>query len=468
VRQFVVRVTAAAVAAGVVGVSAAALAVHVVDERAELRARTETELAAVVTAAEVTAEREALLRAVARTSGGREGRIGVQVGGEAVGRVPPPDADPATVLARTVPGDPPRTVTAVVPPWRPGRSTGALLAVLAAGGVLCVLAAALLAGRRARPIAADVAAAADAIDALAAGRSAAAAATVGRTRETANLAAALDAVGRHIDEVRTAERRLVADLSHRLRTPLTALALDADAIGDGPVADRVRRSIASLDHEVDELIRAARPQTAPAARCDAVEVVGRRMAFWAALGRHRGRHPEFTSMPPPAPIPLAPEDLAATVDALLGNVFRYTPEGTPFAVRLVRHAGWVTLVVDDGGPGIPDPAAALRRGVSGGGSTGLGLAIARDAVEATGGTIHIERAALGGTRVRLRFGEAGAAHADPHEPRAWRLWGGDAHGDLLHGDAHGDRRGGGPDGGGADQPAAQRSPSGGSREGSTR
>jgi signal transduction histidine kinase len=87
----------------------------------------------------------------------------------------------------------------------------------------------------------------------------------------------------------------------------------------------------------------------------------------------------------------------------------------------VRHAGWVTLVVDDAGPGVADPVAALGRGVSSSGSTGLGLDIARDAVEATGGTIHIERAALGGARIRLRFGEVGAEHADPDEPRAWRL-----------------------------------------------
>jgi signal transduction histidine kinase len=111
---------------------------------------------------------------------------------------------------------------------------------------------------------------------------------------------------------------------------------------------------------------------------------------------------------PPAVIALAEDDLAAVVDALLGNVFRYTPDGTAFAVTVVRHAGWVSLVVDDAGLGVADPAAALSRGVSTGGGTGLGLAIARDAVEATGGTIHVERAALGGARVRLRFAEAGS------------------------------------------------------------
>ena len=124
---------------------------------------------------------------------------------------------------------------------------------------------------------------------------------------------------------------------------------------------------------------------------------------------------------PPARIALAEDDLAAVVDALLGNVFRYTPEGAGFAVAVVRHAGWISLVVDDAGPGVADPAAALSRGVSSSGGTGLGLDIARDAVEATGGTIHIERAALGGARIRLRFAEADAEHDDPHEPRAWRL-----------------------------------------------
>ena len=93
----------------------------------------------------------------------------------------------------------------------------------------------------------------------------------------------------------------------------------------------------------------------------------------------------------------------------------------PVGVSVVRHAGWVTLVVEDGGTGVADPSSALHRGISGGGSTGLGLDIARAAAVATGGTIHLERGRLGGARVRLRFGEANSHHA-PASPRAWRLW----------------------------------------------
>jgi signal transduction histidine kinase len=102
--------------------------------------------------------------------------------------------------------------------------------------------------------------------------------------------------------------------------------------------------------------------------------------------------------PATAPIPLDEEVAADIVNNLVGNVFRHTRPGTPLTVTVSRHASWVSLVVDDGGPGIADPEAALQRGMSGSDSTGLGLDIARTRVEATGGTIHIERGNLGGAR----------------------------------------------------------------------
>jgi len=197
--------------------------------------------------------------------------------------------------------------------------------------------------------------------------------------------------------------------------------LDADAVGSGPVAERIRSAVITLGHDVDRIIQSLQPEEGePDGTCDVAAVVEARMAFWAAHACDQGRMLEV-DVGEPAWVPLAPDALAAVVDALLENVFRHTPAAAPVGVSVVRHAGWVTLVVEDGGTGVADPSSALHRGSSGVGSTGLGLDIARAAAEATGGTIHLERGRLGGARVRLRFGEANSHHS-PASPRAWRLW----------------------------------------------
>ena len=82
-------------------------------------------------------------------------------------------------------------------------------------------------------------------------------------------------------------------------------------------------------------------------------------------------------------MPVPRSDLAAAADALIGNIFKHTPEGTGFAVTLHRGEEMVLVFVADAGPGIADPGAALRRGSSGAGSTGLGLDIARRVAEST-------------------------------------------------------------------------------------
>jgi len=240
-------------------------------------------------------------------------------------------------------------------------------------------------------------------------------------QELEALAASIDEASERTAQLLAKEREMIADVSHRLRTPLAALRLDADAIGAGPVADRIRSAVSTLGHDVDRIIQALQPRECESAgTCDVASVVEARMAFWSAHAADQGRMLEV-DVGEPAWVPLASDALGAVVDALLENVFRHTPAAAPVGVSVMRHAGWVTLVVEDGGTGVADPSSALHRGSSGGGSTGLGLDIARAAAEATGGTIHLERGRLGGARVRLRFGEANSHHS-PASPRAWRLW----------------------------------------------
>ena len=85
----------------------------------------------------------------------------------------------------------------------------------------------------------------------------------------------------------------------------------------------------------------------------------------------------WSARTPRIPVPVPAAELAAALDAVLGNVFRYTPQGTAFEVAVSRRDGYVAVRVDDAGPGIADPDRALRRGASDQGSTGLGLDIAR-------------------------------------------------------------------------------------------
>ncbi|MCW8098604.1 sensor histidine kinase [Streptomyces tauricus] len=222
-------------------------------------------------------------------------------------------------------------------------------------------------------------------------------------------AVAFNSMADQVVQLLANERELAADLSHRLRTPLTVLRLNAASLGDGPAAEQTRAAVAQLEREVDTIIRTARdakPQTAAVGvgvGCDAAEVVRERMDFWSALAEDEGRKVRVAGVDRPVRIPVARADLVAALDALLGNVFRHTAEGTAFAVDVHNGEDAVIVLVSDAGPGIADPQAAMARGRGSGadGSTGLGLDIVRRLAESTGGDVRIGRSVLGGTEVRI-------------------------------------------------------------------
>ena len=153
--------------------------------------------------------------------------------------------------------------------------------------------------------------------------------------------------------------------------------------------------------------------------CDAARVVAERAAFWRPLAEDQDRRMTVDVVPAPILVLVAADDLATCADVLLGNVFAHTPEGAGFAVRLSRRAaGGAWLVVTDDGPGFPVAGPPLR-GQSRGGSTGLGLDIARRVAEASGGTLTIGQSASGGGAVTLGLGfPAGPPEESRRHPRA--------------------------------------------------
>src|SRR5262249_19632587 len=131
-----------------------------------------------------------------------------------------------------------------------------------------------------------------------------------------------------------------------------------------------------------------------------------RMRFWAAVAEDQGRRFTLSVAHRRSPVPLPRSELSAALDALLGNVFRYTPQGSPFEVAVSRRGGYVAVRVDDAGSGIADPARARRRGGGDRGSTGLGLDIVRRAAIAGQGSVDIDRSSLGGTSVVILLADA--------------------------------------------------------------
>ena len=221
----------------------------------------------------------------------------------------------------------------------------------------------------------------------------------------------LNRLAGRIGDLLAAERELVADLSHRLRTPITALRLDADSLRDPTERERVTDDVDELVRAVDQLIdEARRPvREGVGASCDLAEVTRDRVRFWSVLADEQGRSYEANIAAGRCEVPVTRSDLEAALDALLGNVLAHTPEGTGFRISVgpvmtgpgeaPGTAGW-RLVVDDDGPGFPTDGV-VERGASGAGSTGLGLDIVRRTAEHSGGEMAIGRSPTGGARIAV-------------------------------------------------------------------
>ncbi len=193
-----------------------------------------------------------------------------------------------------------------------------------------------------------------------------------------------------------------ADLAHRLRTPVTVLRLNVESLSDSEERGRLAADVDTLSRAVDEVIRGARRPIREGvhAYADLNAVAQERIGFWSALAEETGRQVTAKLPAHPVAVRASPEDLSATLDALLENVFTHTPDQAQVRISVSPLAdGGGRLTVEDAGPGVtnqPDHPAI--------GSTGLGLRIARRTAETAGGTMTIDTSPLQGTRVTIDLG----------------------------------------------------------------
>ena len=298
-------------------------------------------------------------------------------------------------------------VRVLVPAETLHRGVAEAWLVLGGLGVALVLLAVLFADRMARSIVHPVERLAEAAHRLGQGDLRARVAPEGPP-EIAEVGRAFNRLAQRVGELLVAGREAVADLSHRLRTPLTALRLDSEGVSEPDERQRIAEGVDELERAVDRVIlEARRPvRDGMGATSDLARVARQRVEFWAALAEEQRRSWSWDAPDGDVPVAVPADELEAALDALLGNVFAHTPEGSAFRVAVeAGPGGGARVVVEDEGPGFAGDGS-VPRGASGAGSTGLGLDIARRTAEGTGGALRVVEADNGGARVELEFPDA--------------------------------------------------------------
>jgi signal transduction histidine kinase len=208
-------------------------------------------------------------------------------------------------------------------------------------------------------------------------------------------------------------RRRATDLAHGLKTPLAAAAAQLRrAGGDADHVAGIGKALAAMKHVVDaELARSRIAAAGHAAglRTDGHAIVERLVAVLERTDA--GEALMFdVRVPSGLEVPVAGEDLMELLGSIADNAVRHARRQVLFDGT--GEESEVVLAIEDDGPGIDDSqmARVLTRGLrlDETGGHGLGLAIARDLAEATGGVLSLSRAGLGGLRVELRWPSAKA------------------------------------------------------------
>ena len=205
------------------------------------------------------------------------------------------------------------------------------------------------------------------------------------------------------------ERELVGDLSHQLRSRLTAVRLRLDELADHAdpaVVEEAAAAMAQVDRltvAVDDMVVASRAvRTAAAGTVDVAEALRELVAEWTPLYADAGRELRV-AIPESALARASAARLRETVGVLLENALlhgagevRLSLSQVParFGDVAARREPTAVIEVADEGAGVPDELVPhiFDRGFSGGASTGVGLALARALAETDGGRLELRRA----------------------------------------------------------------------------
>lgn len=248
-----------------------------------------------------------------------------------------------------------------------------------------------------------------------------------RKDEIGNLARSFDSMAERIETLLTAERRLLQDVSHELRSPLARLSFAAELMKEAQdpttAAARVRREVDRITGLVSTLIEMTSAEGDPSTRkmqhVPISELV-REIVEDSALEAKAHKIDIEADLRSSAAVEGDPELLRRAIENVLRNAIRYSPNDSSVNLKLADEEGLVMIAIRDHGPGVPEDSlkrifdpfyrvSDSRETANGG--VGLGLSIARRAILIHHGQIEA-RNVDPGLEVSLRIP---AAPLGPHE-----------------------------------------------------
>jgi two-component system OmpR family sensor kinase len=242
---------------------------------------------------------------------------------------------------------------------------------------------------------------------------------MGRRRdEIADLGRDFDRMALQLQKLVSAQRRLLHDVSHELRSPLARLQAAIGLARQNPAKletslERIEREANRLEHMVGEVLALARLEsgtaTRPKERIDLAYLAANIAEDARFEAEAVGRGLKF-SADGDAPVMGDPDLLHRAIENVVRNAVKFTREGTSVEVIVHTTTDAAVLTVSDQGPGITSAELAkvfdpFYRGEAGNGAPGfgLGLAIAQRAIDAHGGEIRAANAPRGGLQVEIEL-----------------------------------------------------------------